>query len=61
VKVTELESFPPNANPFEHDAYNMGTSIGSNFCVMFDKHPSARADYLIVINKETGERLRIEP
>lgn len=60
MKTTVLESFPPNANPFHHDAYNMGIDVGSNFCVMFDKHPSERAGYLIVVNKETGERLRID-
>lgn len=60
MKITKLESFPPNVNPFCHDVYNMGVNIGLNFCVMFDKHPSERAGYLIVVNKETGERLRID-
>lgn len=60
MKVTKLESFPPCANPFVHDAYNMSTAIGNNVVVMYDKHPSEHASYLIVVNKETGERLRID-
>jgi hypothetical protein len=60
MKVTKLEPFPPGANPYTQDAYNMGTSIGNNVEVMYDKHPSQHASYLIVVNKETGERLRIE-
>ena len=59
MDVTKLEPFPPNTNPFLYDAYNMGHRVGTNFMVMYDKHPTQRAEYMIIVNIETGERLQI--
>jgi hypothetical protein len=59
IKVKKAEPFPANENPFLHDSYNMGTTIGTNVTVMFDNHASERCNYLIVVNTETGERVRI--
>ena len=59
-KIKKLSPFPPNSNPFCYDAYLMGTTIGSNVTVMMGCHESERCNYLIVVNTETGERLRIE-
>lgn len=60
VKVVELESFPPHANPFAHDLYHMGTYIGNNVCIMHgDAGSHNRTNYLIVVNMATGKRLRL--
>lgn len=55
----ELPPFPPNSNPFHHDAYHMGDYIAKNVAIMFATHPSERATYIIIINRETGERLKV--
>ena len=59
MKITHLESFPPNSNPYHHDAYHMGMTIGKNVTVMMANHSDQECGYLIVINKTTGERLKI--
>ena len=55
----EMAPFPPNVNPFCHDSYHMGTTLGSNVMVMHENHKDAPAQYLIIIHKPTGQRLRI--
>ena len=60
MKVSSMKPIPSGENPFSHDLYNMGTPVGSNLMVMYDVHDNASASYLIIVNKETGERLNIE-
>jgi len=60
MQVTAIEPIPANANPFNHDLYNMGTSLGSNVMVMHENHNDAPADYLIIVHIPTGHRVRIE-
>lgn len=59
MTTEKLDSFPPNSNPFHHDAYHMGTQIGSNCTIMHPNHSNKECDYIIVINTKTGERLKI--
>ena len=59
MKIIELAGFPPNSNPFHHDAFNMGTRIASNVIVMHSTHSHEKAEYLIIVNTETGERTKI--
>lgn len=59
MKIEQLTSFPPKDNPFHHDLYHMGQRMGTNVVVMFENHPTAKMDYLIVVNTETGERARV--
>ena len=54
-----MESIPANGNPFQHDQFNMGTQIGANVHVMFGGFVDDRQSQMIVINTETGERIRI--
>ena len=60
MRISRLNSFPPNTNPYTHDLFNMGCSVGNNIEVMYAAATSERAKYLIVINKETGERIKLE-
>ena len=59
MQVEQMESLPPNSNPFCHDHYHMGTMLGSNVLVMHENHADKPAQYLIIIHKPTGQRLRI--
>ena len=59
MKVELLSSFPPGENPFCHDHFNMGQTMGKNVTVMFGNHSSEEMGYLIVVNTRTGERIKI--
>ena len=59
MTVIEMTPFPPHANPYREDAYHMGVSIGKNVKVMMSNHDDEICRYLIIVNIETGERLRI--
>ena len=56
IKMTEI---PRDSNPFLHDFYHMGTGIGNNIVIMYDCADDEQCDYLILVNKNTGERQRI--
>lgn len=58
-ELMKLESFPAGENPFLHDIFNMGTSIAKNVMIMHRTHDTEKADYFIIVNTETGERLKV--
>ena len=60
MKVTNLEPFPPKSNPFQCDSFHMGVVIGTNCTVMMSNHEDKECAYLIVINTDTGERVRVD-
>ena len=41
-------------NPYNQDFYHMGTAIGHNVEVMFEKFSTDTHNYIIVVNKKTG-------
>ena len=53
-----IEPIEPG-NPFLHDAYHMGVQIGSNVVIMMDNHKVQPCKYFIVVNTDTGERIKI--
>lgn len=57
-QIERMESFPPG-NPFHHDLANMGTTLGVNLTVMFSNHADKKCPFVILVNTETGERIRI--
>jgi hypothetical protein len=59
IKIDEIESIPPKENPFLHDLVNMGTRLGTNLMVMYENFEDQKAPFLIVVNMETGERVRL--
>jgi hypothetical protein len=60
VKVTELESWEPNCRPMHEDAYHMGVDIHTNCMVLTEKFAKDRGDYIIVVDIETGQRIKID-
>ena len=54
-----LLPFPEKSNPFEHDIYHMGTKIGNNVMIMYDVHNDKKAEYIIIVDIETGKRAKI--
>ena len=59
MAIEEMSAFPEGKNPFEHDRFHMGTNLGDNVLIMHPNHPDKEAEYLIVVNKRTGKRIRI--
>lgn len=58
-ELKKLEGFPPDSNPFLHDGFNMGTPIARNCMIMHRTHTTMDADYLVIVNTDTGERLSV--
>ena len=59
IKVEKLDRFPANENPFWHDAYRMGERVGHNVMLMIENFPEDRCKYVILVNMETGERIKV--
>lgn len=59
IQINKMENILPGSNPFLHDTYNMGTKLGTNLTVMFQNFEDQEAPYLIVVNTETGERVKL--
>ena len=57
LSSNRLKDFPMDSNPYHHDHFRMGTSIDNIWEVMYEKHRDN--DYIIVIDKHTGERFII--
>ena len=65
MQVTELDRFEKDEgqeflNPFLQDAFLMGTQIGKNVTIMYEKFDQEVQPYIIVINTKTGRRIRID-
>lgn len=59
MDITYLNPVDPKKNPFDEDEYNMGVKIGKNCFVMYSNPPSETCNYVIIVNRTTGERMRI--
>lgn len=59
MKFEPMKAFPPNENPFHHDAFHMGTKIAANLMILHANFPDEKAKYVILVNTETGERTRV--
>ena len=58
VKAIEnLESAPSGMSHFRYDSYHMGADVANDLLVMFGEFK--HNPYIILCNKETGERTRI--
>lgn len=61
ASVVDVDSIPPNSNPFHYDLGNMGTDLVRGWMVM---HPGFADDfpleYLILVNTTSGQRIRID-
>ena len=54
-----MDNIPAKANPFNHDAFHMGTQLGSNLIIMHPNHSDAECPYIIICNTTTGERMKV--
>jgi hypothetical protein len=58
MTVDSKESLPVG-NAFNGDSYRMGSTIGSNVTVMFEKFDHEVQHYIVICNTKTGERIRV--
>lgn len=56
MKTKELESCPPNSNPFHYDHFRMGTTVTERIVVMYN--PS-QEDVVVIVDIKTGKRHQI--
>lgn len=55
-RVEEVKFFPPNSNPYRHDYVSQGSPApGNNHLEIM----SPRKNILYIVNKVTGERIKI--
>lgn len=59
IQVVEMSKFGVGVNPYRVDTYHMGQNIGKNVTIMYANHSGEKCDYVILINNETGERVKI--
>jgi len=60
MKLTKTErEFDPDVNIFAQDAFHMGTVLAENILILHANHPHQRADYLLIVNRETGEQYKL--
>ena len=59
IKIVELESFPPNSNPFHYDLFNMGIGLGKDLEIMGILYDDREIDEFILVHKPTGKRCKI--
>ena len=60
MQVEKIESYPPNCNPYEHDPTSIGTQVGVNVTILCNTHWDQKCNEFVIVNIETGERLKIE-
>jgi len=65
IEMTALNASPEMKydgviNPYLQDCYHMGTKIGHNVEVMFEKFENENHKYIVVVNKVSGERIKIQ-
>jgi hypothetical protein len=58
-KISCMDAFPPNSNPFLHDLYHMGQKVGSDLWLMTPTHSHHPWKYLIFVDESTGQRVLI--
>lgn len=56
VLVDELPAFPPNSNPFHHDAVSMGSDIDGNYTMMMSGVNKEKHNAKYLVHGKTGQR-----
>ena len=59
LEIETMESIAPG-NPFLSDAVRMGTTIGTNVTVMFMNHSTDLQTNIVIVNTDTGERIKVK-
>jgi hypothetical protein len=59
IDIENLDPIPSDMTPYEFDAYNMGQNIGTNAMIMLSNFDSQLCKYVIVIDRTTGERIKL--
>lgn len=54
--ITQLESFPPNCNPFNYDPFNMGSEVSGPWMAMYREHSGLKQRH----NMTEDERQRAD-
>lgn len=55
--IEQMESIPPNSNPFHYDAFHMGLQLDKEYTLMYSEFK--KNDYVIIIERSTGKRVNL--
>lgn len=56
----EIRNEQGQFNPFLVDHFHMGIHFSRNITIMMRNHDTDRADYMVLVNRTTGERIWID-
>lgn len=60
-ETKEIDSFPPDENPFNFDYYQMGTYINKDLCIMWGSGgPNHPTQGITIVHIPTGRRLFVK-
>lgn len=60
IKTLDTSEHPVPLNPFNQNPFDMGTYLHRNIAVMSPEHENNCSPYLIVIDRYSGEQVKIE-
>lgn len=59
IVTVEIGSIPPGSNPFNYDAFHMGSSLGPGWMAMYS-NSGKEMQYLYLVNTNSGRRFRVD-
>lgn len=59
-KLTTEEPNPPGSNPFVYDSVHAGVTLGANLTVMYSKEADGSIGYVILVDRKSGKKCRVD-
>ena len=58
-RIEVMETLPEGVGAYQDDRYHMGRNLGTNAMMMYANYDDAKCNYIILINYETRQRIKI--
>jgi hypothetical protein len=59
VTVQRWKDYEVGVSLMQQDMFNMGQEMGNNVFMLFHAHSTEKARYIILVNTETGESVKV--
>ena len=59
IGISFLDKWPENCDPVQEDFGHIIVPMGSNISMLVENNIREKCRYIIVVNQETGERIRL--
>ena len=60
MKASKHKNYDPGVDLMHQDCYHMGHKLGTNVDLLFATHPSEKMKYVILVDTDTGESIKVE-